>query len=58
MLAIFLVMAPLLASALTILAITIGAAILFYIMYHTFHGDLPFIMKTVIVILLIIGLHY
>ena len=38
---------------LTILGITAILAGLFYLMYHTFHGDLPGIMKLVVAIFLI-----
>ena len=40
---------------LTILGITAILAVLFYLMYHTFHGDLPRIMKIVVAIFLIVA---
>ena len=48
-------MSALLASALTLLIIVGVLAVLFYFMYHTFHGDLPLIMKFVVGIGLLIG---
>lgn len=51
----FLAVSALLATALTIIGVAIGLAVLFFFMYHTFHGDLPVIMKTVVAIILIIG---
>jgi len=48
-------MSALLASALTVIVIVLGLAVLFYFMYHTFHGDLPGIMKLVIAIGLVVG---
>lgn len=48
-------MSALLASALTVIAIVGVLAVLFYFMYHTFHGDLPGIMKLIVAIGLIIG---
>ena len=44
-----------LAVALTILGITVILAVLFFVMYHTYHGDLPAMMKVVVSIGLIVG---
>jgi hypothetical protein len=50
-----LAISALLASALTIIVFVAIMAVLFYFMYHTFHGDLPGIMKIIIGVGLIIG---
>lgn len=45
----------LIAIGLTILAVAAVLSILFYLMYHTFHGDLPAFMKLVVAIFLIVA---
>lgn len=50
-----LILSSLITIGLTILAITVVLAVVFFLMYHTFHGDLPRIMKLVIGIMIIVG---
>ena len=45
----------LLTIGLTILGIVVVLAVLFYMMYHTYHGDLPALMKLIITVFLIIA---
>ena len=47
--------ATLLTIGLTILGIVVVLAVLFYLMYHTFHGDLPKLMKLIITVFLIVA---
>lgn len=50
-----LVMSTFLTIGLTIVGVVLALIVIFYIMYHTFHGDLPAIMKLVIAIFLLIA---
>lgn len=47
--------ATLLTIGLTILAVVVVLAVLFYLMYHTFHGDLPALMKLILAVFLIVA---
>ena len=43
------------AIAITLLVVTAILGVLFYFMYHTFHGKLPNIMKIVVAIFLLVA---
>jgi hypothetical protein len=49
------VMSTFLTIGLTILGVAIVLIGLFYLMYHTFHGDLPGLMKLIIGVFLIVA---
>jgi uncharacterized membrane protein len=48
-------MSPALVVGLTIILVSFILVGLFYLMYHTFHGNLPKMMKGIIAIFLLVG---
>jgi hypothetical protein len=48
-------LSPALVAGITVILITLALVGIFYVMYHTFHGDLPKMMKGIILVLLLIG---
>jgi hypothetical protein len=48
-------LSPVLVAGATIILVTLALVAIFYVMYHTFHGDLPKMMKGVIAAFLLIG---
>jgi hypothetical protein len=45
-----------LVMGLTIIGVGFILALLFYLMYHTFHGDLPKFMQKIVIAFFIIGI--